>query len=79
MNGILISILIGAIAGWLAQYITTEEAPFGIIGDIILGMVGGVIGGWLFDFLGLSASGLVGQLVVSVIGAVFLIYAIRIF
>ena len=77
MNGILISIIIGGIAGWLAQYITREDAPFGLIGDILLGIVGGVIGGFLFDLLELSASGIVGQLVISVVGAVILLYAIR--
>lgn len=77
MDGLLASIIIGGLAGWLAQYITQDDAPFGIIGDILLGIVGGAIGGFVFDFLGLTASGLVGQLVVSVVGAVILLYIIR--
>jgi len=51
---------------------------FGLIWDLILGIAGAVVGGWLFGLLGLSASGgLVGSIIVATIGAVFLIFISR--
>lgn len=77
MDRLIASIIIGGLAGWLAQYLTKEDAPFGILGDVILGVIGGAVGGFLFDLLGLRASGLIGHLVVSVVGAMILLYLIR--
>jgi len=51
---------------------------FGLIWDLILGIAGAVVGGWLFGLLGLSASGgMVGSIIVATIGAVFLIFISR--
>ncbi|MDR2012822.1 MAG: GlsB/YeaQ/YmgE family stress response membrane protein [Rhodanobacter sp.] len=51
---------------------------FGIIGDIIVGVVGAVLGGFLFSALGISAGGgLIGALIVATIGAVILIFLLR--
>jgi len=77
VDGLLASIIIGGLAGWLAQYLLKDDAPFGIIGNILLGIFGGAVGGFLFDLLGLSASGLIGQLVVAVIEAIIILYIIQ--
>jgi uncharacterized membrane protein YeaQ/YmgE (transglycosylase-associated protein family) len=45
--------------------------------DILLGIVGSVVGGWLLGLLGLHAGGLIGEIIVAIIGAVFLIWLSR--
>ena len=69
-------ILIGLVADWLAGQIT-KGSGFGIIGDIVLGVLGAVIGGLLFNVLQLPWGGLVGRLIVATIGAVLLIFIVR--
>ncbi len=73
---ILLWILIGALAGWIAEKAT--KSNHGLLTNIIVGMIGALIGGWLFGVLGLQiASGLVGSLVTAVIGALLLIFGLR--
>lgn len=76
-HGIIAWILIGGIAGWLAGLIV-RGGGFGIIGDIVVGIIGAVIFGWLFGAAGLSVgSGMIGSIVAAVIGAVILILVTR--
>ena len=77
LNSLLIFLLIGAIAGWLAGLIM-KGFGFGLIGNIVVGIIGAVIGGYLFGALGVSAGGgLAGSLVTAVVGAVILLFAVR--
>jgi uncharacterized membrane protein YeaQ/YmgE (transglycosylase-associated protein family) len=77
MESILIFLLVGAIAGWLAGLIV-RGAGFGLIGDIVIGIVGAFIAGWLFPRLGIHLiAGLVGEIVDATIGAVILLLVIR--
>jgi uncharacterized membrane protein YeaQ/YmgE (transglycosylase-associated protein family) len=70
-------ILIGLVAGWLAG-VLVKGGGFGLIGDIVVGVVGAVLGGFLFRFLGVSAGGgLIGSILVATVGAVVLIFIIR--
>jgi len=69
-------ILIGIIAGWLAGKIMRGRG-YGVLIDLLLGIVGSVLGGFVFGLLGLYAAGLVGRLVVATAGAVLLIYIAR--
>lgn len=69
-------ILIGLAAGWLAGQFT-KGGGYGALGDIVVGMVGAVIGGVLFGALGLSAGGLLGSLIVATIGAIILLSLLR--
>ena len=69
-------ILIGLAAGWLAGQIM-KGGGFGVLGDIIVGIVGAVLGGFLFGVLGIQAGGLIGSLIVATVGAVVLLYLIR--
>ncbi len=72
-------IIIGLVAGWLAGKIMKGKG-FGIVGDIIVGVIGALIGGFLFRALGVSTDGgLLGSLIVAVIGAVVLLYVLRLF
>jgi uncharacterized membrane protein YeaQ/YmgE (transglycosylase-associated protein family) len=73
---VLITLFIGLSAGWLAGHIM-RGSGFGIAGDLIIGILGAFVGGMLFGVVGLSASGLIGRLLMSTIGAVALIYAVR--
>ena len=62
-------IIIGAIIGWLAGYIM-KGGGYGLVGNIILGIVGAVVGGLLVDLLNISfGTGLLSQIIVGVIGA----------
>jgi uncharacterized membrane protein YeaQ/YmgE (transglycosylase-associated protein family) len=70
-------ILIGLAAGWLAGQFM-KGGGFGVVGDIVVGVVGALLGGVLFGALGLSAGGgLFGGLIVATIGAVVLLFLLR--
>ena len=70
-------ILIGLAAGWLAGQLM-KGGGFGIVGDIVLGVVGALLGGFLFSLLGVSAGGgLIGSLIVATIGACVLLFLVR--
>jgi uncharacterized membrane protein YeaQ/YmgE (transglycosylase-associated protein family) len=69
-------IVVGLIAGWAAGKIM-KGGGYGAAMDIILGIVGAVVGGWLMGLFGVHAGGLIGTIVVAIIGAVFLIWLTR--
>lgn len=68
--------LIGIAAGWLAGQIM-KGGGFGLVGDLIVGVIGALLGGYLFGLMGIGGSGLLGQLVVATIGAIVLLLIIR--
>jgi len=69
---ILIALLIGGIAGWLASLIRGGQG-FGFFGNIVLGIIGGVIGGVAFGFLGIEDTNFIGSILVSTVGAVIVL------
>ena len=69
-------ILIGIVAGWLAGQIM-RGGGFGLVGDLVIGVVGALLGGFLFGLVGLSATGLLGSLITATVGAVALLFLIR--
>ncbi|MBW4046467.1 MAG: GlsB/YeaQ/YmgE family stress response membrane protein [Proteobacteria bacterium] len=70
-------LIIGAIAGWLAG-LMTKGGGFGLLGDIVVGVVGAFLGGFLFRMLGLfPGGGLIPSLIVATVGAVVLLFLIR--
>ncbi|HEX5012084.1 MAG TPA: GlsB/YeaQ/YmgE family stress response membrane protein [Planctomycetota bacterium] len=70
-------ILIGLIAGWLAG-VLVKGGGYGVIGDIVVGVLGALFGGWLFRQLGVSTGGGLGwAILVSTVGAVVLIVLVR--
>lgn len=76
-HGIIAWVVIGAVAGWLAG-VLVKGGGFGLIVDIVVGIVGAFIGGWLSGVLGISlGGGLIGSLITAVIGAVILLFIIR--
>ncbi|HSY91144.1 MAG TPA: GlsB/YeaQ/YmgE family stress response membrane protein [Candidatus Binatus sp.] len=69
-------IVVGLVAGWAAGKIM-KGGGYGTVMDIVLGIVGAVVGGWLLGMLGISAGGLIGTILVAIVGAVFLIWLSR--
>jgi uncharacterized membrane protein YeaQ/YmgE (transglycosylase-associated protein family) len=69
-------ILIGLVAGFLAGQVM-KGGGYGVLGDIIVGILGALLGGWLFGMLGIGGGGLIGSLVVAFIGACILIWLVR--
>jgi uncharacterized membrane protein YeaQ/YmgE (transglycosylase-associated protein family) len=65
-------IIIGILAGFLAGKIV-RGSGMGVLIDLLVGIVGAVIGGWVFTLLRLAAYGLVGQLVMATVGAIILL------
>ncbi|HKA40799.1 MAG TPA: GlsB/YeaQ/YmgE family stress response membrane protein [Burkholderiales bacterium] len=70
-------IVVGLVAGWLAGLLV-KGGGFGVIGDIVVGVLGALLGGFLFTSMGASAGGgLVGSIIVATIGAVILVFILR--
>lgn len=74
--GLLWEIVIGIVAGWLAGKIMRGKG-FGLLVDLLLGIVGAWIGGALFATLGLAAYGLIARLIMALVGALVLLFLIR--
>ena len=75
LEGILFAVLIGAIAGWLAGVIV-KGAGFGLIGNIVIGIVGALVAGWLLPMIGLgfnTGSAIVTSILYATIGAVIVL------
>ena len=70
-------LLIGLVAGWLAGQVTKGRG-FGVIGNLIVGVVGAFIGGFVFDSLGIAAYGLLGSLIAAFVGALILVWLVGI-
>ena len=73
---IVLFFVIGLVAGWLASFITKREGK-GIVSYLIIGVVGALLGGFLFRLLHLAAYGLLGELVIATVGAVILLLVLR--
>jgi len=70
-------ILIGLAAGWLAGQLV-KGGGYGLVGDIVVGVIGALLGGFLFSTFGVSAGGgLLGSLIVATIGAIVLLFGLR--
>jgi uncharacterized membrane protein YeaQ/YmgE (transglycosylase-associated protein family) len=75
-QNLIIFLLVGLVAGWLAGKIM-KGSGFGLVGDLIFGVVGAFVGVWIFGLLGISAGGLLGLLVAAVVGALLVLFLIR--
>jgi len=70
------TILLGILAGFIASKLVSGSG-MGVLMELVVGIVGSVLGGWIFTLLGLGAYGLIGQLVMAVVGAVVLLLLVR--
>ncbi len=68
--------LIGLAAGWLAGKVMKTNNP-SLLVDLLVGVIGAILGGFLFRLLGLQAVGMVGDLVTALVGAMVLIFLLR--
>lgn len=73
MNGIVMVLVVGLLAGWLAGKIQKGRG-FGIAGDLVIGIRGSVFGTWLFGQLGYSAYNFAGNLLMAVVGALVILF-----
>ena len=77
IESLLVFIIIGAIAGWLAGLIVSGFG-FGLIGNIIIGIVGAFIAGWLFPLIGFSiGGGILASIIHATIGAIILLLVVK--
>ncbi len=78
IQAVIIWLVVGAIAGWLAGRVM-RGGGFGLLGDVIVGIFGGIIGGLLFWFLGLPpiGGGLISAILEAFIGACVLLFVLR--
>ncbi len=75
-SNIIVFLLVGLVAGWLAGVIM--KSRYGLIGDLIVGVIGAFLGGWLLGLLGVSlGGGLLGALLTALIGAIVLLFLLR--
>jgi len=71
-------LLVGLIAGWLAGKVSRGRG-FGCIANVILGLVGAVLGGWIFTKLGIFGGGVLYSIAAATLGAVVLVAIARLF
>ena len=69
-------IVLGGLAGWLASLLFKGSGS-GIILNIIIGIIGSILGGWVLGFFGLVAKGTTGSFVTAVVGAIILLAIVR--
>jgi uncharacterized membrane protein YeaQ/YmgE (transglycosylase-associated protein family) len=75
MESLIVLLIVGAIAGWAAGQIV-KGYGFGLVGNIVVGVVGAFIGNWLFPQLGLWGADMIGMIISAVLGAVILLVVI---
>jgi uncharacterized membrane protein YeaQ/YmgE (transglycosylase-associated protein family) len=76
LSGLLWWAIVGLIAGFLAGKVM-KGGGFGVIMDIVIGIIGAIIGGWVFGLLGIFAGGLIGSIIVAFVGACILLWIVR--
>ena len=74
-NSIIVTLIIGALAGWLAGNLMKGKG-FGILGNIVVGILGAFVGGFLFGLLGITAGGIIGSLITATVGAAALLFLV---
>lgn len=76
--GLIAWIIVGLLAGWLTGMLM-KGSGYGLLGDLLLGLIGSIVGGWLFGLILPAAepSGLIGSIIVATIGAIVLVAIVR--
>lgn len=75
-QNLIVFLSIGILAGFVAGKIM-KGGGFGLLGDLVIGVIGAFLGGWVFGLLGIAAYGLLGTFVTALIGALLLLYLVR--
>jgi uncharacterized membrane protein YeaQ/YmgE (transglycosylase-associated protein family) len=77
-TGLIGWLIVGLIAGWIAGKVSRGRG-FGCIANVILGLIGAVLGGWIFTKLGVFGGGLIYSIAAATVGAVILVAIARLF
>jgi uncharacterized membrane protein YeaQ/YmgE (transglycosylase-associated protein family) len=79
IQSLLVFLIVGAIAGWLAGVIVKGHG-FGLVGNIVVGIIGAFLAGWLLPMVGLAiGGGIIAAIINALIGAVILLFLIGLF
>lgn len=73
----IVTLIIGGIVGWLASIIMKTNARMGCIANVVVGVLGSLLGYWIAGLLGITASGGVARFLIAIGGAVILIFILR--
>jgi len=75
--GFITALIIGGIVGWLASMVMKTNAQMGLIANIIVGIVGSMVGFWVAGLFGLAAMGGIARFIVAIAGAALLIFILQ--
>ena len=75
IESILAFLFIGAVAGWLASKFM-KGGGYGLLGNIVIGIVGAFIGAFIFGAFGIRAGGIIGSIVIATVGAAILLFVV---
>jgi uncharacterized membrane protein YeaQ/YmgE (transglycosylase-associated protein family) len=70
----IITLIVGGIVGWLASILMKTNAQMGLIANVVIGVVGSLLGYWIAGMLGLAAAGGIVRFVIAIAGASLLIF-----
>lgn len=76
LDQLLVILLVGLVAGFLATHVMSGRG-YGLIGDIVVGVLGALIGSFVLARAGIGASSLLGEILIAFIGAVILLFVLR--
>jgi uncharacterized membrane protein YeaQ/YmgE (transglycosylase-associated protein family) len=80
LTALIITLVVGGIAGWLASLLV-QGTGFGLVGDIVVGILGALLAYWLFPLLGITLTlggGIIGAIIMAFIGAVILLVIVKV-
>ena len=75
--GLVVSLIIGGIIGWLASLIMKTNAQMGLLANVVVGVVGSVLGFWLAGLLGIAPAGSIVRFAIAFGGAALLIFLLQ--
>jgi len=75
--GFIVSLIIGGVVGWLASKLMKTDAQMGVIANVLVGIVGSMLGFWIAGFMGFVATGGIARFLVSIAGAALLIFLLQ--
>lgn len=70
-------IIIGGLAGWIGSKIMGTDAQMGLLANIVVGIIGGFLGGWLFTLIGIGSGGWIFSFITCLIGACILLWILK--